>query len=53
MPVLLICALLISVVFACVFHSRAKARFFAALRYFFFVVIVSLAVAWLMYPFSH
>ncbi|MGB6717400.1 MAG: hypothetical protein WBE47_10660 [Candidatus Acidiferrales bacterium] len=52
-PALLLCALLISVVFACVFQRTAKERFLAALRYFLILVILSLAVAWLMYPLSH
>lgn len=50
---LLLCALLISIVFACVFHPTAKQRVLAALRYFLILVVFSLALAWLMYPFSH
>lgn len=50
---LLLSALLISIVFACVFHPTAKERVLAALRYFLILVIFSMALAWLMYPFSH
>ena len=50
---LLLCALLISVVFSCVFHSTAKARILAALRYFLLLIIFTLALGWLMLPFSH
>ncbi|HKF53384.1 MAG TPA: hypothetical protein VKB26_13795 [Candidatus Acidoferrales bacterium] len=45
-------ALLISIVFACVFHPTAKERVLAAVRYFLVLVIFSIALAWLMYPFS-
>jgi hypothetical protein len=51
-PALLLCALLISVVFACVCEPTTKQRFFAAIRYFVIFVILSLAIAWLMYPFT-
>ena len=50
---MLLCALLISIVFGCVFHSTAKARLLAALRYFLLLVIFALALGWLMLPFSH
>lgn len=50
---LLLSALLVSVVFACVFHPTAKERLLAALRYFLIFVLFSIALAWLMYPFSH
>lgn len=50
---LLLSALLISIVFACVFHPTAKERALAALRYFLILVLFSIALAWLMYPFSH
>ncbi|MFZ0639318.1 MAG: hypothetical protein WA020_15070 [Candidatus Acidiferrales bacterium] len=52
-PALLLCALLVSVVFACVFQPTAKERFLAALRYFVFLVVLSVALAWLMYLLSH
>ena len=50
---LLLCALLISVVFGCVFHSTAKTRIFATVRYFLLLIIFTLALGWLMLPFSH
>ena len=50
---LLFCAVLISIVFGCVFHSTAKTRILAALRYFLLLIIFTLALAWLMLPFSH
>ncbi|HLW81816.1 MAG TPA: hypothetical protein VKS20_07230 [Candidatus Acidoferrales bacterium] len=50
---LLLCAILISVVFACVFHSSVKERALAAIRYFVILVVVSVAIGWLMLPFSH
>jgi len=50
---LLFCALLISIVFGCVFHSTTKTRILAVLRYFLLLVIFALALAWLMLPFSH
>lgn len=50
---LLLCALLISVVFGCVFHSTAKTRIVAALRYFLLLIVLTLALGWLMLPFSH
>lgn len=53
LSMLLLCALLISVVFSCVFHSTAKTRILAALRYFLLFVILTLALGWLMLPFSH
>jgi len=49
---LVLSALLISIVFACVFHPTAKTRVLAAVRYFLILVIFSVALAWLMYPFS-
>jgi hypothetical protein len=49
---LLLCALLISVVFACVYEPTTKQRFLAAIRYFVIFIILSLAIAWLMYPFT-
>lgn len=50
---LLLCALLISVVFGCIFHPTAKTRILAVLRYFLLLIIFTLALAWLMLPFSH
>lgn len=50
---LLLCALLISVVFGCVFHSTAKTRSLATIRYFLLLIIFTLALGWLMFPFSH
>jgi hypothetical protein len=50
---LLLCALLISVVFGCVFHPTAKTRILAVLRYFLLLIIFTLALTWLMLPFSH
>ncbi|MGB6877558.1 MAG: hypothetical protein WBD87_16150 [Candidatus Acidiferrales bacterium] len=50
---LLLCALLISIVFACVFEDTAKERFLSAIRYFVLLVVVSILAAWLMYLFSH
>jgi hypothetical protein len=50
---LLLCAILVSVVFACVFHSSVKERTLAAIRYFVILVVVSVAIGWLMLPFSH
>ena len=47
-PALVLCALLISIVFACVFEATAKERFFAAIRYFVLLVVVSIIAAWLM-----
>lgn len=46
--VLVLCALLISIVFACVFEVTAKERFFAAIRYFVLLVVLSIISAWLM-----
>ncbi|HEV2304327.1 MAG TPA: hypothetical protein VGR93_02310 [Candidatus Acidoferrales bacterium] len=52
-PALLLCAILISAVFACVFHATVKERIVAAIRYFVILVVVSVAIGWLMLPFSH
>jgi hypothetical protein len=52
-PALLLCAILISVVFACVFHATVKERIVATIRYFVILVVVSVAIGWLMLPFSH
>lgn len=49
----LLCALLISIVFGCVFHSTAKTRILAMVRYFLLLIIFTLALSWLMLPFSH
>jgi hypothetical protein len=51
-PALLLCAALISVAFAWLSRPTLKERVLCALRYFLYFVLVSLALAWLMYPFS-
>jgi hypothetical protein len=49
---LLLCALLMSIVFACISQSTPKERFLAVIRYFVIFVILSIALAWLMYAFT-
>jgi hypothetical protein len=49
---LLLCALLISIVFACISQPTAKERALAVIRYFVIFVILSVALAWLMYAFT-
>ena len=50
---LLLGAALISVALASLAKPTAKERFTCAIRYFALFVVISLALAWLMYPFSH
>ncbi|MHB8540157.1 MAG: hypothetical protein ACYDCD_04330 [Candidatus Acidiferrales bacterium] len=50
---MLLCAVLISVALASLGKPTMKERFTCALRYFALFVVVSVALAWLMYPFSH
>jgi hypothetical protein len=49
---MLLCAALISISFSWLSRPTRKERLLCALRYFLYFVIVSLALAWLMYPFS-
>ena len=51
-PALLLCAALISVAFSWLSRPTRKERIAWALRYFLYFVLVSLALAWLMFPFS-
>ena len=50
---MLLCALLISVALASLAKPTTKERLTCAIRYFALFVVISLALAWLMYPFSH
>ena len=50
---MLLCAAVISIAFAWLSRPTFKQRILYALRYFLYLVIVSLALAWLMFPFSH
>lgn len=52
-PVMLLCALLISVALASLSKATTKERLTCAIRYFALFVVLSVALAWLMYPFSH
>jgi hypothetical protein len=49
---MLLCAAFISVAFAWLSRPSRKERIFCAIRYFLYFVVVTLALAWLMYPFS-
>lgn len=48
-PILVLCALLIAVVFGCVFEDTAKARILASIRYLVLLVVTSVIAGWLMY----
>lgn|GEM_PF-634350 len=50
---LLVCALAIAIVLACVLHSGVKQRTIAAIEYFVLLVLVSIGIGWLMFPISH
>ncbi|MHB8754687.1 MAG: hypothetical protein ACYC92_06985 [Candidatus Acidiferrales bacterium] len=50
---LLLCAALISVALASLAKPTTKERVTCAIRYFALFVVISVALAWLMYPFSH
>ncbi len=52
-PALLLCAGLISVAFAALSQPTATKRLSRALLYFVLFAVISVAIAWLMYPFSH
>lgn len=49
---MLLCAAAISTSFAWLSRPTRKQRILFALRYFLYFLIVSLALAWLMFPFS-
>ncbi|HEV2297236.1 MAG TPA: hypothetical protein VGR72_01815 [Candidatus Acidoferrales bacterium] len=49
---MLFCAAAISIAFAWLSRRTRKERILCALRYFLYFVVVSLALAWLMFPFS-
>ncbi|HEV2490791.1 MAG TPA: hypothetical protein VGT03_13380 [Candidatus Acidoferrales bacterium] len=49
---LLVCAALISISFAWLSRPTRKERITCAIRYFLYFIVVTLALAWLMYPFS-
>jgi hypothetical protein len=49
---MLLCAALISIAFAWLSRPTGKERLLCALRYFIYFVLVSLVLAWLMFPFS-
>ena len=50
---MLLCALLISVALASLAKPTIKERVTCAIRYSALFVVISVALAWLMYPFSH
>lgn len=50
---MLLCAALVSVAFAWLSRPTAKERIRCAIRYFVLFVAISVALGWLMYPFSH
>ena len=50
---MLLSAGLISVAFASLSEPTAGKRFSRALPYFVIFVVISVALGWLMYPFSH
>jgi len=50
---MLLCAGLISAAFAALSQPMAEKRFSRALLYFALFVVISVAIGWLMYPFSH
>ena len=50
---LLLCAALISTVFACVFKPTAKERFLSAIHYFVAFVVFSVLFAWVMFAVFH
>jgi len=50
---MLLCAVLISVALASLAKPTTKERVTCAIRYFALFVVISVALAWLMYPFSH
>jgi len=50
---MLVCAALISVVFASVSKATGKERVAFAVRYFALFMAISVLLGWLMYPFSH
>ncbi|HLJ40485.1 MAG TPA: hypothetical protein VKT50_03250 [Candidatus Acidoferrales bacterium] len=52
-PAMLLCAGLISAAFAALSQPMAEKRFSRALLYFALFVVISVAIGWLMYPFSH
>ena len=49
---MLLCAAVISIAFAWLSRPTRKERLFCVLRYFLYFVVISLALAWLMFPFS-
>lgn len=51
-PALLVFGLCVSVVLACLTKRDAAARIKSALWSFLLFVLISVAIAWLMYPFS-
>lgn len=50
---MLLCAGLISVAFGSLLYPTARKGFTRAMIYFALFITVSIALAWLMYPFSH
>ena len=50
---MVLCAALISVTLAWLSRPTTKTRLLCALRYFALFVVISVALGWLMYPFSH
>jgi hypothetical protein len=50
---MLLCAGLISVAFASLSRLTARKMVSRALLYFVLFVVISVAIGWLMYPFSH
>ncbi len=51
-PALLVFAFCVSVALACLTKGDAAGRIKSALWSFFLFVAISMAIAWLMYPFS-
>jgi hypothetical protein len=49
---LLLTALLISVIFAWLTRTTTKERIACALRFFLYFVVISVALGWLMFPFT-
>lgn len=49
---MLLCAAFISISFAWLSRPSRKERIICAIRYFIYFIVVTLALAWLMYPFS-
>lgn len=49
---MLLCAAVISIAFAWLSRPTRKERILCVLRYFLYFVVLALALAWLMFPFS-